>query len=419
MNSRRGETFPAHAKTQVPGQKGRTMKGETISFDRAYEIVTDAKFQSRTERIRFDAALGMILAEDVLSDTDVPPFDKSMMDGYACRYEDIHDGLEVIETIQAGSEPARDVGKNQCSKIMTGAKMPEGADCVLMVEHTEATGASSIRFTGKDTRRNIAYRGEDIRAGEVVIRKGTAIKPAHVAVLALSGNVNPLVRSYPSVGIVSTGSELVEPGGKKNDAGIINSNSYQLASQVRRIGIEPAYYGIARDTKEETSRIVGKATSECDLVLVTGGVSMGDFDFVPAVLENLGFEIVFDRVEIKPGKPTTFCRKGDKVCFALPGNPVSAYIIFEVLAKPLVYGMMGSSFAPDTRTMKLGEGIRRKKTDRDEIIPVKYADSTTAIPVEYHGSGHIHALAGADGMTLVGRGVEEIAKGTLIHVRPI
>ena len=204
-----------------------------ITFDDAFEIVMSSARRIGTERIALEQALGRILAEDVISDIQMPPFNKSAMDGFACRRADLANELVVIETIPAGVQPQKTVGQNQCSKIMTGAAVPEGADCVIMVEYTRSTGENSIRFTGKKTEDNICLKGEDIKQGDVVLQAGCKICPQHIAVLAGSGCIEPLVSLQPSVGIIATGDELVEPARKPSACQIRNSNSPTKCS-VRR-----------------------------------------------------------------------------------------------------------------------------------------------------------------------------------------
>jgi molybdopterin molybdotransferase len=398
---------------------GKRTSLEVIPFERAYDIVLSNVPSPSTERVGLLSSLDRILAHDVVSDADVPGFDKSMMDGYALRRKDIRNELLVIESIQAGLEPNLAVGPNQCSKIMTGAKVPAGADTVVMVENTERTGANTIRVTSESSRSNIAKRGEDVQAGDIVLRKGEMITPAHVAVLALAGSTEPLTCVPPSIGIISTGSEIVEPGDATRSAGTRNTNAYQLMAQVKRIGIDSEYFGIAKDTEPETRRLIEASLSKCDITIVSGGVSMGDFDLVPDVMRSLGVSILFDRIAIKPGKPATFGRRGDKVVFALPGNPVSVFVIFEILVKPFIYARMGYSYRPRLLHMELGKDIVRMKTDRDEFVPVRFEGTAYAIPIEYHGSAHIHALTGADGLLRIEAGVEGLAKGTAIDVRQI
>ena len=245
-----------------------------ITFDDAFDIVMKHVRLLSTERVDILDSQNRVLAEDVTSDLDMPPFDKSAMDGYACKAEDAHKELEIIEIIPAGFVPQRKVESGQCSKIMTGAVMPEGADTVIIVEESvekddrvkfEAQ-ADSFRYKCKG---NICYKGEDIKKGDIVLEKGTIIKPEHIAVLATVGCANPLVYRMPKIGIIATGTELVEPYEKADGPKIRNSNSYQLFAQIKRVPAIPKYYGIAVDTEEAIDEAISLALEENDIVLAS------------------------------------------------------------------------------------------------------------------------------------------------------
>nr|NQU93465.1 molybdopterin molybdotransferase MoeA [Bacteroidota bacterium] len=262
-----------------------------IEFEQAYNIVINAAEIAGTEAVTLAEAQGRILATDVDSDMDMPPFDKSAVDGYACRKEDLEGDLEVIELVPAGRMPEKRIVSGTCAKVMTGGVVPEGADTVIMVEHTRDSGENTIRFIENKTNQNICFRGEDIKQNEVVLKKGTLIRPQEIAVLASVGCVNPLVFKQPVVGVISTGDELVEPNEKPLPSQIRNSNAAQLMAQIRRAGAIAEYFGIASDTEESTRELITKALDKCDMVLLTGGVSMGDFDYVPKVLNDLNISI--------------------------------------------------------------------------------------------------------------------------------
>jgi molybdopterin molybdotransferase len=204
-----------------------------IPLDRALQIVLGAARQPETETATLDDAHGRILAQDVTSDTDVPPFDKSAMDGYACRREDLRNELTVMEEIPAGHVPTHEIKANQCSKIMTGAMVPQGADCVIMVEFTKQVADDTIRFIGTDTSDNICLRAEDIKKGDVVLSKGVRLGAQHIAILAMTGCTSPLVYRRQRVGVVATGNELVTPDTEPAPSQIRNSNSYQICAHVR------------------------------------------------------------------------------------------------------------------------------------------------------------------------------------------
>jgi len=312
-----------------------------ISFEEAYRIVMNHVTVFPSERVNMMDSLGRILAEDILSDIDIPPFNKSAVDGFAGRMADLDHDLEIIETIPAGKTPEFTISKGKCSRIMTGAMLPEGSDRVIMVEDTQILENGMMRSTKKQESRNICYQGEDIKAGDIVLSMGTLIKPQHIAVLAAAGAVNPKVSKQLHVGILSTGDELVEPDHLPSPSKIRNTNAYQLIAQVSTVGALPQYGGIAADTEISLSAMLSDSLDQNDIVLLTGGVSMGDFDYVPKAMENLDIEILFKSVAIQPGRPIVFGKRGNQFIFGLPGNPVSSFVLFEVLVKPFLLKMMG------------------------------------------------------------------------------
>ncbi|PLX03993.1 MAG: molybdopterin molybdenumtransferase MoeA [Marinilabiliales bacterium] len=286
-----------------------------ISSEEAYDLVMKSAHVLEKEGVDIDHALGRVLAEDIVSDIDMPPFNKSAMDGYACRKADLDKEMTIIEVIAAGDTPAKNVGEGECTKIMTGAPVPEGADCVIMVEHTELTDEGKVRFVQENTNINICYTGEDVSVDDLVLKEGTLIAPKHIAILASVGAVKPIVFRKPKVGIITTGSELVEPYETPGLSKIRNSNGYQLVAQVKSACGQPKYYGIVEDTEDATYNTLVEALIENDVVLMTGGVSMGDYDFVPKIMERTNNEILFDSVAVQPGRPTTFGVIYKKYCF--------------------------------------------------------------------------------------------------------
>ncbi len=389
------------------------------TFEEAYNIVVSSAKPLNKDATTLEHAINRALAEDIFSDMDMPPFDRSAMDGYACRREDLYNELEVIGTIAAGDIPMMSTGKNQCSKIMTGAKIPEGADCVLMVEQTQITGQNKIHFTGKITANNISYTAEDLKKGEIVLRKGILLKPQHIAILASIGCCNIPVSKQPRVAIISTGNELVEPSEVPAPAQIRNSNAYQLITQVVNAHAIPVYYGIAKDDHGLTETMINKALSENDVVLITGGVSMGDYDFVPEILRKNNIKLLFEKLEVKPGRPTVFGINDSKYVFGLPGNPVASFVIFEMLVKPLIYKLMNNNYIPSCINVPLESGYSRKKADKLTWVPVRFTENGGVNLVEYHGSAHILSLCSANGLITIPIGVTEIKKGDLVDVRQI
>jgi len=388
-----------------------------ITIEQALAIVNEAVFyEVDTEVVPLDKSLNRVLAKNILSDIDMPPFNKSAMDGYACKKEDIFKQLEVLEVIPAGSQPTKKIESGQCSKIMTGAMMPEGTDCVLKVEETTEITENLIQFTGKQTKSNFVEKAYDVKVGELVLKKGTIINAQHMAISAAVGYDNPRVYKKVRVGVISTGDELVEPQVKPSLSQIRNSNAYQLIGQLQKMNVTPYYFGIARDNEESTKRVIRKAVEETDVILLSGGVSMGDFDFIPKIFDELGVKIMFKTIAVQPGKPTVFGVLDNKFIFGLPGNPVSSFNLFELLAKPLIYKLMGHLYHPLTFKMPMGQIYSRKKSSRKSFVPVKI-ENGKLWPIEYHGSAHINSLNEAHGFISIPIGSTELKEGELVDVR--
>lgn len=393
-----------------------------IIFEKALEIVLSHARCKGTERVPLHRASGRILAQDVFADIDMPPFHKSAVDGFAYCEADFNfnsssgQTLRIIDTIPAGAISDVTITKGTCARIMTGAMVPAGAHGVVMVEDTNMAGENLIRFTLKPGSLNICYKGEDIREGEKLLDQGTRISPAHVAVMASVGIHEPPVYQQPSVAIISTGDELTEPDSKPGPGKIRNSNAYQLFAQASIITSHVGYMGIAPDEPTQLLQMISEAIEHHDVVLLTGGVSMGDFDFVPAMMKQAGLDIFFEKIAVQPGKPTIFAGKEEKFVFGLPGNPVSSFVLFELMVKPFLYKLMGHQESSLYVEVQMGSAWSRKKTDRKAFIPVTLAGGK-AFPVTYHGSAHINAYTLADAILGIEIGQRDIAAGELVHVR--
>ena len=390
-----------------------------ITFEEAFRIVTESSFRSGEEVVSLAEAAGRALTLPVRSDMDMPPWNKSSVDGYACRHDDLGDELTVLETIAAGVMPQKEVVPGTCSRIMTGAAVPEGADRVFMLEESEELPDGRVKFTGRAGKDNIAKAGEDIKKGQTVLRPGHYIKPQDIAVLATVGIMEVTVSCRPRIGVISTGDELVEPDVVPAGAQIRNSNASQLMAQIARADAIGKYYGIARDDEKSITSLMKQALEENDVVLISGGVSFGDFDLVPRAMRSLGLTIHFDQVAMQPGKPLTFCTGENKAVFGLPGNPVSVFVQFEVMVRAFLDRMAGVSEQVPLLQMPLADNYSRKKAERMSWIPCTITATGEAMPLEYHGSAHISALTGAWGVIIIPRGQNWIQKGEMVSVRQI
>ncbi len=389
-----------------------------ITFEEALNrMLTSARLLG-IERLPLSECLNRVLAEDVFSDLDMPPFDKSAMDGFACRRCDLPGPFKIIEDIPAGKMPEKAIGAGEAARIMTGAPLPPGADCVFILEDAAEEGGL-VRFTGQNTSDNYCRRGEDVQTGACVLRKGELLGPAHLAILATVGAVEVLVARRPRLGIIATGSELVEAGAKPHGAAIRNSNSPQLLAQAAQCGVQGRYYGIAPDTPEATRAAILQAQTESDVVVLSGGVSSGDFDFVPQALADCGYRFLFASVAMQPGRPSVFGSDGRTWCVGLPGNPVSSYLVFELMLKPFLYRLMGHEWRPRIVRAKLADGTARKKAVRQSFLPVRFVDPGTVELIDYHGSAHIGAMTEAEGLITMPVGCLELEAGAEVDVRSL
>jgi len=389
-----------------------------ITFEQALDTMLTAAVRKGEESVALVDCLDRVLARDVRTDRDMPPADTSAMDGYACRQDDRDKPMRVIETIVAGRVPTLPVGVGECARIMTGAILPQGADTVVMFEHAEEKDGW-VRVTRQSDSRNARWKGEDGRAGDTLLRAGTLISPGVLALLASVGCDPAPVFARPVVAVMATGDELVEPRAKPDAGKIRNSNGYQLCAQLRKMGVVGRYEGIVRDDLEKLVGRIGQVREQADLVLMSGGVSEGDYDLVPEAFRRCRYRLLFESVAMQPGRPTVFGTDGRSFCCGLPGNPVSTFVVFELLLKPFLYAMMGRQDRSRTVPATFSQTFRRRKADRQSTIPVRFQETGHVVPVEYHGSAHILAMSQADALLTIPVGVSEIKEGTTVYVRPL
>jgi molybdopterin molybdotransferase len=390
-----------------------------IDFEQARKLVLSAVTPGAALQTDLLHSLNRVLAEDVFADSDMPPFNKSAMDGYACRHSDLGGELKIIDEIPAGSVPNKTIEENQCARIMTGAMVPEGADFVLMKEYAEKSGPDTIRCTRLSQHSNICYRAEDIREGDRILSKGTLLNPSHIAVLATFGISRPLVYSVPAVAVISTGNELVEPDQAPRKQQIRNSNGPQLMAQLEGMGISADYLGIVRDSERDVYDSLSLAFAKYDVILISGGVSVGDYDYVPAVLEKLGAAIQLHGLNVKPGKHLLFATLKETAVFGLPGNPVSSFVQFELLVRQFLLKKMGCEKSSMELYVPMAVNYYRQKAENMLFVPVSFTEDGMVQPIEYHGSAHIHAYTMADGILEIPVGKNDLKKGEFVHVRPL
>ncbi len=379
---------------------------------------------SRTEKIGLAKSYGRVLAEDVVSDIDIPPFNRVTMDGYAVISSDGPGEYEVAEDVPAGKFPEVKLTNGNVTRIMTGAPLPAGADAVVQVEKTGGfvdVGQMAQINEGVGAGKNFCPKGEDIRKGDLALTPGIVIRPPEVAVLASLGYDPVEVYAHPAIAIVATGDELVEPAEKPERGQIRNSNGLSTFSQVVAMGVEPVALGIARDNEKSLREKIEEG-SKYDFLFVSGGISAGDRDFVPQIVKETGYDLLFHKVKIKPGKPVMFgVLKDNHYIFGVPGNPVSSMVIFELFIKPAIRRFMRlPAYDGMMARATLESDFHRKNDSRDEHVPVALkwdGSGFTASAVAYHGSGHFASMTRANGLMNIPVGVKEIPAGGSIEVR--
>ena len=387
-----------------------------IKLNQAMEIINKQTPSVKLETVKTENSLGRLLPKALTSTIESPPFSKAAMDGYAVQSTDTSREFTILETIGAGETPSETVQQGECVKIMTGAVMPEGTDKVIRVEYTERNGTvMTIKQNERGT--NVIFRAENLKIGDPVLSPGI-IGAKELGIIASLGLSEIEVVKKPVMGVITTGSELKNPGEKLQSGEIYNSNGFQMCAQITENGGIPKYYGIVKDDRISLSNTIKDALKNCDVLLLSGGVSKGEFDYVPEILQENGVEPLFHRVAIKPGRPTFFGKNKDTYIFGLPGNPVSSFVVFEVMVKSLLYRMAGLEYKPMLFKGTLSKTLHRKDTERTEFYPV-IIEGNIIRPIKYLGSSHLNALADANGLLSIGMGTEELKEGEQVDVRPL
>ena len=390
-----------------------------LTFTEARETVIQALRAAPTpavEETPLLSAMGRVLAETVSADRDSPALARSVRDGFAVRAADLPGELDVIGEVRAGERFAGEAGAGQAVAIMTGAPLPAGADAVVMVEHTVAMGSRVRIPQPAEPGQNINPRGCEAAAGEPLLHAGKRLDYTDIALLAAVGHVRVRVYRKPVAAIIPTGDEVVEVGETPLDHQVRNSNAHALAAQAIRAGGRAKIFPIALDRLDHTRDTIERGL-DCDLVLLSGGVSAGKYDVVARALRALGATFYFDRVLIQPGQPLVFGSVAGTFFFGLPGNPSSTMVTFEVFARAALERLGGQEdvslrmpFARLTREFRHRPGITR-------FLPARLSgDGAEVTPVEWHGSGDIPAMTRANAFLVADPGRAEYAAGDWIRV---
>ena len=394
-----------------------------ISIERALEIVREALSASRhpkqtpSENVELAACVGRILREDIIADTDYPRFDKAIRDGFAVRAEDVANVpvvLKVISESRAGFPSSEPLTRGTCCEIMTGAPLPSGANAVVMVEHTERLSESEVRLlrSARDGE-GLLRRAAELREGDRVLSPGRRLQLADTGTLANFGKARVLVSKKPRVAILATGDELVEVHETPEAGQIRNSNTYTLSAQVTEAGAEPVVLGIGRDNMDDLRARIG-AGLEYDVLLVSGGVSMGKYDFVENVFAEFGVEVLFDSVAMKPGKPTVFGRRGKTFVFGLPGNPVSTIVAFHMFVRPVLRSLLGASDNEPVLLRARLETATKRDPARSAIVPaaVRFDGESYRIQTApWKGSSDLAGVSLANAMIVIPQGEGALQPG--------
>ncbi len=404
-----------------------------ITVEQALALVLAAAQPRPPQRVTLAEAAGMVLAEDVASDIDSPPWDKSIVDGYAVLASDLRSGqaqLTLLEEVVAGAVPTKPVVAGSTTRIMTGAPIPAGADAVIMIERSEvvtdrAGNADKILLHDTDVRagRNILRRGTSMRAGDVVLPSGVLLRAPHLGLLAEVGRASVAVISRPTVDILATGNELVPPDVVPAPGQIRNSNGVMLAAAARQAGAATVLVDTARDVESDLREKISRGL-QADVLILSGGVSAGVLDLVPRVLAESGAKEVFHKVRLKPGKPLWFGvaeRDGHQtLIFGLPGNPVSSFVCCELFVRPAIERLSGRPGAGLRRTKARLEADFRQRGDRHTFLPAvvstNAAGELTLRPADWHGSADLRGLVAANALASFVAGDRLYAAGESVEV---
>jgi molybdopterin molybdotransferase len=377
--------------------------------------------ERKVENIPLEKANKRVLAEDIYATINLPPFNRASRDGYAVKVQDTFAAtdenpviLDLLETIEAGMVPQKEVNDGQCTEISTGAPMPEGADGLVMVEFTEKVGDKIHIYKSVHHGEFVAEKGADIEEGKLLLKKGSVLSPDKIGVLSAIGCTEITVVAKPTVAVISTGNELIKSHDKLEYGKIYDVNSLSIQSAVKSCGATPIFGGIVKDSYSDLKKAIENALQSSDMVITSGGTSAGVGDFLRQVLDDMG-EVLVHGISIKPGKPTLVAQVKNKVVIGLPGYPVAALTIFQVFMEPILRKLGGFELSPENETLKLPlAGRFYSSKGRMQYVLVRILEGEVH-PI-LKDSGAITALAEADGYMKVPKNVEIVQEGSEVEV---
>jgi molybdopterin molybdotransferase len=394
-----------------------------IPISEAIRIILEQAKPLPRERINLSEALGRVLAEGIIAESDLPPFDRAQMDGYAVRSSDlltVPARLRVVGESAAGRGWHSTVNEGEAVRIMTGAPVPAGSDSVQKVEVTSEAGEVVLVNEATRPGQFIVPRASEIRKGEKVLFAGEEINAAMMAVLASFGYAEVLVSCRPSVAVLATGTELVKVNEKPSADQIRDSNTYSLSAYAQLTGATVEHLPLAGDDPEVLKREIADAVQRFDVLVLSGGVSMGVYDFTKTALHSLGAEIFFERVSLRPGKPTVFARLGETLVFGLPGNPVSVSVTFNLFARTALRAMQGCKAAPMKEELAVLERDIKGAVERASYLPAQLETDVEgrllAKPLRWGGSSDFVAFARATALIIVPAGLRSVEAGAIVRV---
>ena len=402
-----------------------TVSNTMVTADEALRIILDATSRLKSEKVRLTDLLGRVLAEDVVAGENLPPFDNSSMDGFAVLMADLVAAseanpvtLQVVGESSAGNPYPKKLKGGSAVRVMTGGMIPRGADAVVPIEATNSTDEESVKIMGPvKTGQHIRMAGEDVQQGEKILSEGELIGPPQIGVLASLGRTKVRVFRKPLVNILATGDELAELDEELKEGEIRNSTSYSLAAYVAQEGGMPELLGVAPDKKKRLRKRIREGL-DCDILLITGGVSVGKYDFVKDILNDIGVETLFWQINIKPGRPLVFGRFKKTLVFGLPGNPVSTSVTFLQFVRPALYKMRGRTYAPVRLRGRIDHEFSKSDGKRHylrcvaELVDGELHARTTGT----QSSGAMSSMSKANALMIIPEDVTQLRRGDAVQL---